>query len=84
MGREKEAAVKITYIMKRRLSVKHVGSLLYFCHYITIVYSLLIRKENEKMFGKKKEKREKREKREPRREKSKTSILFRKDKNAGD
>ena len=42
------------------------------------------RKENEKMFGKKKEKREKREKREPRREKSKTSILFRKDKNAGD
>ena len=36
------------------------------------------------MFGKKKEKREKREKREPRREKSKTSILFRKDKNTGD
>ena len=36
------------------------------------------------MFGKKKEKREKREKREPRREKSKASILFRKDKNAGD
>lgn len=36
------------------------------------------------MFGKKKVKREKKEKREPRRENDKTSILFRKDKNAGD
>lgn len=36
------------------------------------------------MFGKKKEKREKKENREPIREKRKTSILFRKDKNAGD
>lgn len=51
MGREKEAAVKITYIMKRRLSVNTLGLfLLYFCHYITIVYSLLIRKER-KMNG---------------------------------
>ena len=36
------------------------------------------------MFRKKKEKKEKKEKREPRRENGKTSILFRKDKNAGD